>query len=281
MLSAGYGGTICRFDGATGAVVQTYVDPEPGLGERSAARSASMAMSWWLGARGSAGARESMYVFDGTTGILLQTIRGPYYGTPYNAGFGTAVAAAGGVLVGSGWYSARFYDGMSYAFLGEVGPEDFRRDASRDTVTPVFGTSFAIWSDQGAAERRPRVREPAGSLRGPASPARRSNATTGTPRAATAARPRAGSSCVRRRSPWHVIRSIPRAPPVLLSARSTGSFGQRTATSSSGSGRAPPSLADFGDPTIPGSTYQLCFYDDLFVTPDLTTRPGDPLRSSV
>ena len=34
VLSAGYDGTICRFDGATGAVVQTYVDPEPGPGRR-------------------------------------------------------------------------------------------------------------------------------------------------------------------------------------------------------------------------------------------------------
>ena len=148
VLSAGYGGTICRFDGATGAVVQTYVDPEPGLG----------------GSFGSSiGVDGNVVVVGGD--VLQRDARvdvrlrrhdgcppadasaGPYYGTPYNAGFGTSVAAAGGVLVGSGWNSARFYDGVSYAFLGEWQPEDFRRDASRDTVTPVFGTSFALWTD--------------------------------------------------------------------------------------------------------------------------------------
>lgn len=32
VLSAGYDGVICRFDGATSAVGQTYADPEPSLG---------------------------------------------------------------------------------------------------------------------------------------------------------------------------------------------------------------------------------------------------------
>ena len=108
-----------------------------------------------VGGQSFSGVRESMYVFDGATGALLQTIRGPAFGTEFNAGFGTSVAAAGAVLAGSGWNSIRFYDRVSYAFLDDWRPDNLGRDSSRDTVTPVFDTGFALWTDANLRHSRP------------------------------------------------------------------------------------------------------------------------------
>ena len=225
VLSAGYDGTICRFDGATGAVVQTYVDPEPGLGGPFGSSIGVDGNVVVVGGEVFSGARESVYVFDGTTGVLVQTIRGPYYGTPYNAGFGTAVAAAGGVLVGSGWNSARFYDGVSYAFLGEVGPEEFRRGRVARHRHRCLRHELRASGRTRSAERRPRVDhllDPCGNgILSPAEQCDDGNTTSGDGCSATCRLER-----VRRRSPWHVIRSIPRAPPQFPAEARRGAWAQ-------------------------------------------------------
>ncbi len=207
VLSAGYDGTICRFDGATGAVVQTYVDPEPGLGGQFGGSIGVDGNVVVVGGEFFSGARESVYVFDGTTGALEQTIRGPAYGTPYNAGFGTSVAAAGGVLVGSGWNSARFYDSVPYDFLGEWQPRILawtRRATPSPLSSARASRSGPTRSNRTSAAGRSRCSIPAGT----ACSAQPSSVTTATPPVATAARRPAGSSAVRRRSRWRVTRPL-------------------------------------------------------------------------
>jgi cysteine-rich repeat protein len=266
VLSAGYDGTVCRFDGATGAVVQTYVDPEPGLlglfGESIGVDGDVIVVGGEL----FSGSRESAYVYDGTTGVLAQTIRGPNYGSPYNAGFGTSVAAAGGVLVSSGWNRTRFYDAVSYAFLGEWQVENPSVDASRDTVTTVFGTSFALWTDT----IKPNVGRGSITLfdacgNGVLSPAEQcddGNTTSGD-----------GCSATCR------LEGCPTTFPVACHSTVGGSSTVAAQKRNKGlwavnadrfvwKWKGSSALADFGDPTA-GTSYQVCFYDDLFGTPDL------------
>lgn len=267
VLSAGYNGTICRFDGTTGTVVQTYVDPEPGLGGSFGSSIGVDGNLVIVGGDFFSGARESAYVFDGTTGALLQTIRGPYFGSPYNAGFGTSVAAVGGVLVGSGWNSTRFYDATSYGFLGDWQVENPTHDGSRDTVTAVFGSSIALWTDTitpnvgyGSVTLFDRC---GNGLRSPAEQCDDGNVASGD-----------GCSATCR------LELCPTTFPVACHSidgggSSTISMRKRTKGAWSQNAdlfkwkwKGTSSLADFGDPTS-GSTYQLCFYDDYFGTPDL------------
>jgi cysteine-rich repeat protein len=268
VLSAGYDGTICRFDGASGAVVQTYVDPEPGLSGEFGGSIGVDGNAIVVGGQFFSGHRESVYVFDGTTGVLDQTIRGPEYGSPYNAGFGTSVAAVGGVLVGSGWNSARFYDGGPYAFLGEFRPDNLGVDASRATVTAVFGTSFALWTDT----IKPNVGRGSVTLldacgNGLLSPAEQcddGNTTGGDGCSATC---RLEGCPPTLALPLACHSTLGGSSTVSVQKRSLGIWGvndDRFVWKWKGAS----ALTDFGNPTA-NTSYQLCFYDDLFGTPDL------------
>ena len=281
VLSAGYDGTICRLDGSTGAVVQTYVDPEPLLGGGFGSSIGVDGDRIVVGGAAFSGVRESMYVFDATTGALLESIRGPAFGTIFNAGFGTSVAAAGGVLVGSGWNAARFHDAATYDFLDLWRPEDIGRDASRDTITRIFDTGFALWTDT----RRPNVGRGSvtvldrcgNGIHSPAEQCDDGNAASGDG---------CSSTCRLEACPtltW----------PSTLACNSTGTPGKSTITLRKRAlgpwavnadrlvwkWKGQSSLAAFGDPTST-ATYQLCFYDDLFGTPDLRFDIAIPASGS-
>jgi cysteine-rich repeat protein len=266
VLSAGYDGTICRFDGDTGAVVQTYVDPEPGLFGSFGSSIGVDGNVVVVGGQFFSGSRESAYLFDGTTGVLEHTIRGPSYGTPYNAGFGTSVAAAGGVLVGSGWNSIRFYDGATYDFLGYWRPENLSADTSRSTVTAVFGSSFALWTDT----IKPNVGRGSVTLfdtcgNGVLSPAEQcddGNTTTGDGCSATCRREGCPTTF-----PVACHSTLGGSSTVSVQKRNKGPWGAN-ADRFVWKWKGASALADFGDPTA-NASYQLCFYDDLFGTPDL------------
>ncbi len=268
VLSAGYDGTICRFDGSTGAVVRTYVDPEP---LRLAEFGSSIGVDGDRVVVGADfGTRESMYVFDGTSGALLETIRGPSYGTIYSEGFGKYVAAAGGVLVGSGSHATRFYDGVSYDFLDYWQPEHLGRDTSHGTVTPVFGTGFALWT----GTRQPN--DARGSVtvfdrcgNGVISPAEQcddGNTTGGDGCSPT---------CRRELCPaltWPPALAChwtgpPGSSRVMLRKRASGAWAVN-ADRLVWKWKGESSLSAFGDPTATAS-YQLCFYDSLFSMPTL------------
>ena len=176
------------------------------------------------------------------------------------------MAAAGGVLVGSGWTSARFYDSAAYAFLGEWRPENLSVDASRDTVTAVFGTSFALWTDT----IKPNVGRGSITLidscgNGMLSPAEQcddGNTTSGDGCSATCRLERCPTTF-----PVACHSTIGGSSTVSMQKRSKGIWavnGDRFVWKWKGAS----ALTDFGDPTA-NTSYQLCFYDDLFGTPDL------------
>lgn len=251
-------------------MLQTYVDPEPFLG---GALGSSIGVDGDLVVVGGAffsGARESMYVFDGTTGALLQIIRGPVFGTEYNAGFGTSVAAAGGVLAGSGWNAIRFYDDASYTFLDHWRPGDLGRDSSRDTVTPVFGTGFALWTDTiqpNVGRGSVTVFDRCGNgVQSPAEQCDDGNIASGDGCSAT---------CRLELCPpltWPPALACHSTDPrgsssITLQKRAKGPWGVN-ADRLLWKWKGASSLADFGDPNG-GTSYQLCFYDDLFGTPNL------------
>ena len=270
VLSAGYDGTICRLDGATGAVLQTYVDPEPLLGGAFGSSIGVDGDRILVGGAAFSGTRESMYVFDAATGALLESIRGPAFGTIYNAGFGTSVAAAGGVLVGSGWNAARFHDGATYDFLDLWRPENLSVDSSRDTITRIFDTGFALWTDTirpNVGRGSVTVLDRCGNgVHSPAEQCDDGNTASGDGCSATCR----FEGCPTLTWPPTLACNSTGAPgksTIRLRKRSQGSWGVN-ADGFVWKWKGASSLAAFGDPTSTAS-YQLCFYADLFGTPDL------------
>ncbi|MCL1465890.1 Calx-beta domain-containing protein [Argonema galeatum] len=122
----GASGAAYLFDGTTGALLQTFLNPTPDFYDYFGNSVAAVGNNVLIGAPGedtgapSAGAA---YLFDGTTGALLQTFLNP---TPKSFDyFGNSVAAVGNnVLIG-----ARFDDssitpyaaGAAYLFDGTTG----------------------------------------------------------------------------------------------------------------------------------------------------------------
>src|SRR5262245_3737403 len=90
------GGTAYRLDGTTGARIATFANPTAAGGDRFGAALAIVGANVLVGAPGddTAGADAgATYLFDGATGVLLQTFLEP---TPAAARrFGVAVAARG------------------------------------------------------------------------------------------------------------------------------------------------------------------------------------------
>ena len=93
-------GAVRLFDGATGALLRTFNDPDPGSGRSFGSAVAAVSGNVLVGAPSYNGPAAAAYLFDGATGALLQTYPSPNPQT-YD-GFGTAVASFGtDVLVGS------------------------------------------------------------------------------------------------------------------------------------------------------------------------------------
>jgi len=138
-----HAGSAYLFDGATGALLLTIPNPTPAAGDYFGARVAAVGGNILVGAigdqPGGVAYAGSAYLFDGTTGALLQTIPNP---TPADGDqFGTSVAAVGGnILVGAigddpGGVP---YAGSAYLFDGTTG-------ALLQTIpnpTPADGDSF-------------------------------------------------------------------------------------------------------------------------------------------
>ncbi len=261
----GHDGTICRFDGATGSVVQTYVDPEPGLGGLFGS-SIGVDGNVVVVGGGVFGPRESVYVFDGTTGGLEQTIRGPYYGTPYNGGVrhlrGRDGRGAGRVRLEQRPLLRRRFLRLSR----RIAARESERGRVARTVTAVFGTSFAIWTDTlkpNAGRGSVTLIDSCGNgMLSPAEQCDDGNVTSGDGCSAT---------CRLERCPT----TFPVACHSTLGGSSTVSMRKHSKGFWAVNGdrfvwkwKGASALTDFGDPTA-NTGYQLCFYDDLFATPDL------------
>ncbi len=94
------GGAAYLFDGATGALLQTFLNPTPAAGDDFGGAVAGVGGNALVGARNddtAAPEAGAVYLFDGSTGALLQTFLGPNGGS-----FGHSVAGVGEhVLVGA------------------------------------------------------------------------------------------------------------------------------------------------------------------------------------
>ncbi|MGB5960632.1 MAG: CHAT domain-containing protein [Coleofasciculaceae cyanobacterium] len=98
-------GSAYLFDGTTGALQQTFNNPNPGVGDFFGRSVAAVGSNVLIGAHsadiGAANAGAA-YLFDGTTGVLQQTFVNPNGTTGAGNEFGWAVAAAGtNVLISS------------------------------------------------------------------------------------------------------------------------------------------------------------------------------------
>lgn len=98
-------GSAYLFNGTTGALLQTFNNPNPGTGDFFGRSVAAVGSNVLVGAHsadiGAANAGAA-YLFDGTTGALLQTFFNPNGTTGAGNEFGWAVAAAGSnVLISS------------------------------------------------------------------------------------------------------------------------------------------------------------------------------------
>lgn len=98
-------GAAYLFNGTTGALLQTFNNPNPGVGDLFGRSVAAVGSNVLIGAHSAdLGATNAgaAYLFDGTTGALLQTFFNPNGTTGAGNEFGWAVAAAGSnVLIGS------------------------------------------------------------------------------------------------------------------------------------------------------------------------------------
>ncbi|MBW4548622.1 MAG: CHAT domain-containing protein [Symplocastrum torsivum CPER-KK1] len=112
-------GAAYLFDGGTGTLLQTFNNPNPAGGDRFGTTVAGVGTNILIGAnRDDAGAIDSgaVYLFDGTTGGLLQTFTNPE--PAVNAQFGDAIAVLGtNLLVGARLDDTAGVDsGVAYSF---------------------------------------------------------------------------------------------------------------------------------------------------------------------
>ncbi len=117
-------GSAYLFDGATGALLQTFSNPTPALGDQFGFRVSAVGSNVLIGAPfDDVGATDSgvAYLFDSVTGSLLQTFLNP---TPaVGDQFGAAVAGAGAnALVGAPFDNTGANDaGAAYLMNGATG----------------------------------------------------------------------------------------------------------------------------------------------------------------
>ncbi len=96
-------GIAYLFDGGDGALLQTFLNPDPDENDEFGSSVASVGDDVLIGAR-SAGVGGAAYLFDGGSGELLQTFLNPKQDCGYS--FGAAVAGVeGNVLVGARGHS--------------------------------------------------------------------------------------------------------------------------------------------------------------------------------
>jgi filamentous hemagglutinin family protein len=112
-------GVAYLFDGGTGTLLQTFNNPNPAGGDRFGTSVAAVGTNVLIGAnRDDAGATDSgaVYLFDGTTGGLLQTFTNPE--PSVNAQFGDAIAVLGtNLIVGAHLDDTAGVDsGVAYSF---------------------------------------------------------------------------------------------------------------------------------------------------------------------
>ena len=125
-VTGGYdGGAAYLFDGTTGALLHTFLSPNPAIGDYFARSVAGVGNNVLVADsvdRTGANDGGAAYLFDGTTGVLLHTFLNP---TPAGGDhFGCSVAAVGNnVLVGAtGDDTGGTNAGAAYLFEGVGGP---------------------------------------------------------------------------------------------------------------------------------------------------------------
>ncbi|MBN2477231.1 MAG: tandem-95 repeat protein [Pirellulales bacterium] len=116
-------GVVYRFDGVTGELLQTFVNPAPGESDAFGRSVAAVGGNVLVGARGDDTAAEdagAAYLFDGETGLLRHTFFGP---SPAPGDeFGFSVAGVGDdVLIGARFNGSGDRNGAAYLFDGESG----------------------------------------------------------------------------------------------------------------------------------------------------------------
>jgi VCBS repeat-containing protein len=120
-------GAVYLFDRDSGALLQTYVSPTPTENAQFGYSVANMGENVLVGARydnTGADGLGAVYLFDGSTGNLLQSFPNPVQrGSGRPSGFGRAVAAAGNhVVVGARWDDmAEEGAGSAFVFDGATG----------------------------------------------------------------------------------------------------------------------------------------------------------------
>jgi len=139
-------GAAFLFDGETGQLLQTYISPTPSEDAQFGYSVAAVGENVLVGARldetGAAGVG-AVYLFDGTSGNLLQSFVNPTQSASGNpTGFGRSVAAVGdNVLVGARWDDAG-EEGGGGAFLFDAATGELLRTFS--SPTPFGGEEFGF-----------------------------------------------------------------------------------------------------------------------------------------
>ena len=122
--SAVNAGAAYLFDGNTGALLRTFLNPTPNVGDRFGDSVAAVGNNVLIGAPGDdtgANGAGAAYLFDGNTGALLRTFLNP---TPNSFdSFGASIAAVGNnVLIGALFDSTDAVNaGAAYLFDGNTG----------------------------------------------------------------------------------------------------------------------------------------------------------------
>ena len=118
-------GRVYRFDAATATLVHTYHNPTPAMADEFGAAVATVGPNVLIGAPGdstfglNAGAA---YLFDGTTGALLQNFFDPAPGVVDRFGYTVAGVGTNGVLVGAPYDDANGFDsGAAHLFDATTG----------------------------------------------------------------------------------------------------------------------------------------------------------------
>jgi cysteine-rich repeat protein len=127
---AGSGGAVYRYNGATGALNQVYLNSSPHPGDQFGFAVAALGASVIVGAPGRDAAGSvvpplldigAAYLFNGSTAVLMRTFVSPNQNT--EDGFGWSVAAVGtAVLVGAPFdHAGSAKSGAAYLFNGSTG----------------------------------------------------------------------------------------------------------------------------------------------------------------
>jgi len=153
------GGAVYLFDGATGTLLRTFLDPTPEIFEGFGIGMATLGDNVLIGSPqvDIAGTNTgTVYLFDASAGSILRTFTNP---TPAgNDGFGARIASLGDDLIVSAWAddtagedagAAYLLDGVSgqllQTFLNPApGPPDYAGGDSFGSSLAVLGTNVVI-----------------------------------------------------------------------------------------------------------------------------------------